>query len=200
MREMRLDDDQIERYSRQIVLPEIGAEGQCRLLEARVAVIGTGTGAGDLVAQLGAAGVGTVATAPALYTADGPAWAMRLTPSQDDRFDVVATLGASASDGPTGTHALWLADARIGETPPCPACTSRALSPLPACPPELSGIRDALLTAMLATEIIKRLVGVGTPRAGRVLTYDPTTASVTVESVAPDSGCARCAGSEAAEN
>lgn len=57
---MSLSDPQLERYARHIVLKEIGGEGQRRLLEAEVAVLGAG-GIGAPVAQyLAAAGIGTL--------------------------------------------------------------------------------------------------------------------------------------------
>ena len=37
-----MKDEQLLRYSRQIMLPEIDAEGQIRLVEARVLIIGIG--------------------------------------------------------------------------------------------------------------------------------------------------------------
>ena len=37
-----LRDDQIERYSRQIILPHVGGKGQEKLLTAKVLVIGAG--------------------------------------------------------------------------------------------------------------------------------------------------------------
>jgi len=40
-----LTDAQIERYGRQIILPEVGGRGQERLLAARVAVAGAGPAA-----------------------------------------------------------------------------------------------------------------------------------------------------------
>lgn len=55
---MALSDDQIERYSRQIILPEVGGRGQTRLLRASALLIGCG-GLGTPCAQyLAAAGVG----------------------------------------------------------------------------------------------------------------------------------------------
>lgn len=39
---MRLREDQIERYSRQIILPSIGGKGQEKLLNAKVLIIGAG--------------------------------------------------------------------------------------------------------------------------------------------------------------
>jgi adenylyltransferase/sulfurtransferase len=53
-----LTDDQLDRYSRQIILKEIGGEGQRRLLGAGVVVIGAGGIGSPAIQYLAAAGVG----------------------------------------------------------------------------------------------------------------------------------------------
>ncbi len=58
--ELELTDDQIDRYARHLVLPEIGEEGQARLLGSKVLVIGAGGLGSPLLMYLAAAGVGTL--------------------------------------------------------------------------------------------------------------------------------------------
>ncbi|MDD1750096.1 MAG: molybdopterin-synthase adenylyltransferase MoeB [Methanothrix sp.] len=53
-------DEQIRRYSRQIILPEVGGKGQKKLLASRVLVLGAGGLGSSAIAYLAAAGVGTL--------------------------------------------------------------------------------------------------------------------------------------------
>lgn len=53
-------EDQIRRYGRHIILPEIGGQGQRRLLESRVLLIGAGGLGSPNALYLGAAGIGTI--------------------------------------------------------------------------------------------------------------------------------------------
>lgn len=55
-----LTDGQIERYSRQIILPQLGGRGQEKLLAAAIAVVGTGDMNISVALYLAAAGVGTL--------------------------------------------------------------------------------------------------------------------------------------------
>jgi molybdopterin/thiamine biosynthesis adenylyltransferase len=57
---MDFSEDQIQRYARHILLPEVGGAGQARLLDARVLVVGAGGLGSPLVMYLAAAGVGTI--------------------------------------------------------------------------------------------------------------------------------------------
>lgn len=57
---MDFSEEQIRRYARHIILPEVGGTGQARLLAARVLVIGAGGLGSPLIMYLAAAGVGTI--------------------------------------------------------------------------------------------------------------------------------------------
>ncbi len=60
-----LEDVQIERYSRQIILPQVGGKGQEKLLRSQVYVDGDGLPAAAALFYLAAAGVGTIGMARA---------------------------------------------------------------------------------------------------------------------------------------
>ena len=55
-----MNDNQLLRYSRHILLDEIGVEGQQRLLAAHALVIGAGGLGSPVLLYLASAGVGTV--------------------------------------------------------------------------------------------------------------------------------------------
>jgi len=57
---MEFTDDQLHRYARHIVLPEIGGIGQAKMMEARVLVVGAGGLGTPLLMYLAAAGIGVI--------------------------------------------------------------------------------------------------------------------------------------------
>ena len=62
---MAFTNEQLERYSRHIILKEIGVKGQKKLLNAKVLIIGAGGLGAPAALYLAAAGVGTIGIADA---------------------------------------------------------------------------------------------------------------------------------------
>lgn len=57
---MEFTDDQLQRYSRHIILPEVGGKGQKKILNARVFIVGAGGLGCPVGYYLAAAGIGTI--------------------------------------------------------------------------------------------------------------------------------------------
>ena len=62
---MALTESQIERYSRHIILKEVGGKGQQKLLDSKVLIIGAGGLGAPIALYLAAAGIGTIGIADA---------------------------------------------------------------------------------------------------------------------------------------
>ncbi|WP_418184744.1 molybdopterin-synthase adenylyltransferase MoeB [Aliarcobacter vitoriensis] len=56
----RLSQEEITRYSRHLILPEVGLEGQLKLKNSKVLVVGSGALGSPVLLYLSAAGVGTI--------------------------------------------------------------------------------------------------------------------------------------------
>ncbi len=91
-----------------------------------------------------------------------------------DSAETLATDVATWS--PRAATTLWIADGRAGCVPPRPrAPGTRRIGGAP----ELAALRDALLGTVVATEVVKAVLEIGTLLRGQILTYDPATATVT---------------------
>ena len=210
-----LTDAQIERYGRQIILPEVGGRGQERLLAARVAVAGAGPAATAAVTLLGRAGVGTlhvsagVGPLPELSpdcrcgSSEGPAadvavGLLELTATDDD-VPHGAPFGLEAARRPF-VLGLLVGDRILVATlvgRPCMRCWGQALAP-----GELGGDRAAggaahatparlALGALTASEVLRVLLS--PPVHGRLTTLG-LEGSATARDLAA-AGCSCCAGS-----
>jgi len=56
----KLDAKPEDRYSRQVLFPGIGADGQCKLSQSRIAIVGCGATGSALASLLARSGVGTI--------------------------------------------------------------------------------------------------------------------------------------------
>jgi len=211
-----LTDAQVERYGRQIILPEVGGRGQERLLAARVAVAGAGPAATAAVTLLGRAGVGRldvsagVGPLPELSpdcrcgASEGPAadvtvGLLELTATDDDAPAHGAPFGLEAAGTPFVLGLLAgdriLVATLVGR--PCMRCWGQALAP-----GELGGDRQVpgaahvaparlVLGALAANEVLRVLLS--PPVHGRLTTLGRE-GSATARDLAT-AGCSCCAGS-----
>jgi hypothetical protein len=186
-----MTDAQVERYSRQIVLPEIGARGQERLLGAAVGVAGTGAAAVAAAALLGRAGVGTLDVAPDVAAAL-PELPPECRIARVDAPDVVVDVsgGRGASSLPVVRGVLGgtsvIVTTLVGR--PCAACVDddagngRDAGPL-AAPAALA------LGALAASEALRVLL---CPADARVTTLDVASGTCVAARPATRGRCALC--------
>lgn len=243
-----LSASEIERYARQLSLPELGVAGQQVLKRSRVLIVGVGGLGTPLAAYLAAAGVGALGLVDddavslsnlqrqILYTtqdAERPkVWAAKarlealnpevtvvgheeaLDATNADRLLAGYDLVADATDNFAARYALTDAAWRLGipvvhasvyrhegqlsvfapGESPCYRC----LCPIP---PETTlrcgdagvlGVLPGLLGVMQATEVVKRLLGIGRSLAGRLLIVEALGMRFTEIGMASDPACSLC--------
>jgi hypothetical protein len=159
-----LDDAAIERFSRQILLPEVGGRGQERLCATVATARGDGTAAAFAVTLLHAAGVRVVVEAG--------------TPG---RLDV--TIDGGIVVGVT-TDARLVVATLVGR--PCARCVT-----LPEPDDADRGpVHAQTLGALVAAETLRAALGLA--RAGRRQDIDLATGAVTARPFEPTAPCADC--------
>jgi hypothetical protein len=200
---MVLSDAQIERFSRQIILPQIGAAGQQRLLGASIAVAGDGALAEIAALYLVGAGIGRLA----LHGADRhPLRAQLLDLDPGVQVDVPpgplgsvdadvlvacdATLAeidrAAAAPRPLvagGSNGWMVVADRAGI---CASCAARSRVPS-------RGAGEGVIGALMALAVLKLLVGIG-DLPGRVwLQFDTARSTLTEHPLQRIANCPGCA-------
>ena len=215
-----LTDAQIERYSRQIILPQIGGRGQERLLAASVAVVGTDRLAAVAAHYLAAAGVGVVCTdASIVATLAGvnPDCRLQPLPADMDRHGADALMRAHDArldaSGQRAVSALLNAASVTLRKPLIwarvhggagelaifaghqsdTACFECLQERAPTSHDEvLSETTAVFIGAAQATEAMKAMLGLDTHLTGRLMLYDACAATVRDTAVSKNPRCACC--------
>lgn len=176
-----LDDADIARWSRQILLPEVGGRGQERLLAARIAVVGDGPLAAVARDLLARSGVRAAADGSDVLVAIGAARAALARQAVATGAVLVAATQRRAG----GT--VWTLVGR-----PCGACLDDdPPAPGPA-DPALEGIAAQALGALVANEVLCALLV--PPTAGRGHRLDLAAGRYEAATPRPAAACDVCGG------
>ena len=164
-----LGDDLVDRYSRQILLPEVGGRGQEHLCATRATVTGSGSVAAFTATLLAAAGV-QVECRPA----DSGTLAVRVA-------DGGVILARATGEG--GTVVTL-----VGR--PCARCVADDVWPDTAVGRDDD--QPQAIGALAAAEALRVALGLAT--SGRVQTLDPAGGTFDSHPLPPTAGCDACAG------
>jgi adenylyltransferase/sulfurtransferase len=244
-----LTPQQVMRYSRHIIMPQVGSIGQRRLMDAKVLIVGAGGLGSPIALYLALAGVGTigivdfdvvdlsnlqrqilhqnddvgkpkVVSARETLNASNPEVnvitheapltsenALEIFPQYDiivngaDNFATryLANDAAYLAGKPLVDGSILLFDGQATTFIPGKGCY-RCLFPEPP-PPGLvpscaeAGVLGALcgtIGSIQATEVLKLILGVGDPLAGRLMLYDALSMEVRIVKTRRDPKCPLC--------
>ncbi len=208
---MEWSDTEIDRYSRHLLLEEVGWEGGERIREGALLIVGD-VGA-TAVRYLAAAGVARLSLARApgglveVARRANPAVVVERLPEAALTAEAVArhhalAVGPRAGDAVAQAWAAAHRPAVVTATTPsevmvttllggggCPACVDLPAAPPPAGP--LAPAMEGIAGAVVATELLKLLAEVSPPLAGELLAVD-TAGSVQRRPVGRRTPCPAC--------
>jgi molybdopterin/thiamine biosynthesis adenylyltransferase/rhodanese-related sulfurtransferase len=180
--------EQRDRYSRHFLLPEVGVEGQQKLMEAKVLLLGAGGLGSPTALYLAAAGVGTLGIVDD-DVVDVSNLQRQVIHTTDrvgvPKVDSAAILGF---EGQLSVFAPYEG--------PCYRCLFRQPPPAelaPSCGANgVLGVLPGTMGLLQATEVVKLVIGAGEPLIGRLLMYDALAATTTELKVRRDPECPIC--------
>jgi molybdopterin/thiamine biosynthesis adenylyltransferase/rhodanese-related sulfurtransferase len=246
----KVGKDQMARYSRHLRIPEVGEQGQLKLLKSRVLLVGAGGLGSPAGVYLAASGVGTIGLVdydvvdesnlqrqilhwtssigmPKVDSARrtlfevNPDVKVRTYPIHLDASNIVDIFKdydviVSGSDNFTTAYmvndaavltkkpvvygSIFRFEGQMSTFIPYEGPCFRCLYPS-ATPPELApscdeagvlGVLPGVVGLIQATEVIKLLLKLGTPLAGRLLAYDALEMTFRKFKIPRDPSCATC--------
>jgi molybdopterin/thiamine biosynthesis adenylyltransferase/rhodanese-related sulfurtransferase len=199
-----LSDVQRQRYSRHLLIPEVGPDGQVRLLGSKVLLVGAGGLGSPAALYLAAAGVGTLGIVD--FDTVDLSNLQRVVLDGTDSFETRYLLNdAAVIAGIPVVHAsVYRFEGQLTVFDPPDGPCYRCLYPTPP-PPELApacsvagvlGVVPGIMGLLQANEVLKLLLGIGSTLAGRLVLYDALEGEFTELRLRRDPACPVC--SEAA--
>ena len=245
-----LSTEQLTRYSRHLLIPEVGDEGQLKLLNAKVLLLGAGGLGCPAAYYLAAAGVGTIGIIDndivdrsnlqrqILHTEERVGWAKvdsakaaleQLNPeinivTYNTRLDSTNVLDIFSGydivvDGgdnfptrylvndacvhlniPNVTGSVFRFEGQLSVIKPYEGPCYRCLYPEPP-PAEFApscqeagvlGVLPGTIGLLQATEVVKLILGIGSPLVGRLLMYDALDQKFRELRIRRDTECKMC--------
>ena len=197
---MAMTDEQIERYSRHIILNEVGVKGQKKLLKGKVLIIGAGGLGAPAAMYLAAAGVGTIGIVDADEVDLSNLQRQIIHGTADVGKAKVKsakeTMNAMNPDVQVNTYRMFVDEKKpfshagiirfkgqlmtyVPGEGPCYRCVFKNPPPKDAVPTckqaGVIGAMGGVIGSLQAMEAIKYLIGVGELLTGYLLTYDALT-------------------------
>ncbi len=219
---MAFTNEQLERYSRHIILKEIGVKGQKKLLNGKVLIVGAGGLGAPAAMYLAAAGVGTIGIIDADVVDLSNLQRQIIHTTADIGKEKVEsakeTMQAINPDVKVNTYYKFLADACVmAKKPfchagilrfngqlmtyvpgqgPCYRCVFKNPPPKDAVPTckqaGVIGAMAGIIGCLQAMEAIKYLTGAGELLTGYLLTYDGLKGDFRKIRLPKDPDCAVC--------
>ena len=194
---MAFTNDQLERYSRHIILKEVGAKGQKKLLNAKVLIIGAGGLGAPAALYLAAAGVGTIG----IVDADE----VDLSNLQRQVIHTTADIGkakvqsaketmnAINPDVTVNTYRTFVTSENVMDLIKDYDFIIDGTDNFPAKQAGVIGAMGGVIGSLQAMEAVKYILGVGDLLTGYLLTYDALKMEFRKIKLPSDtSGCAVC--------